>query len=101
MYLGRIVELGSIARVFEHAVHPYTKALLAAVPTLDPRTRRRRLLLEGDVPSPMHPPAGCRFHPRCKEAAPQCAERDTPLVEIAPDHWVACPVEGTRAKEEG
>ena len=91
MYLGRIVELGSGDDIFGHPVHPYTKALLSAVPVPDPETKRRRLVLEGDVPSPIHPPSGCHFHPRCPDCdAALCLKNDTRLVEVSPGHQVAC-----------
>jgi len=92
MYLGRIVEIGSVDAVFGTPVHPYTRALLSAVPVTDPSLRRPRILLAGDVPSPIHPPSGCPFHPRCPDARPSCASVSTPLVAVAPDHQVACPV---------
>ena len=92
MYLGRIVELGPVEAVFEHPVHPYTIALLAAAPVPDPARKRRRILLPGDIPSPINPPTGCHFHPRCPDAQPGCARCETPLIEISPGHWVACPV---------
>ncbi len=92
MYLGRIVEIGPSEELFSRPIHPYTKALLSAVPVPDPNIRRKRLLLPGDIPSPINPPSGCPFHPRCPDAQPSCAHTDTPLVEIAPGHSVACPV---------
>jgi len=92
MYLGRIVEIGSVDAVFGTPVHPYTKALLSAVPVADPSLRKQRILLTGDVPSPIHPPSGCPFHPRCPDARPSCASVATPLVAAEPEHQVACPV---------
>jgi oligopeptide transport system ATP-binding protein len=92
MYLGRIVELGTVEDIFERPTHPYTKALLGAVPVADPDQRRKRVVLEGDVPSPMNPPPGCHFHPRCPEAVDGCSKRDTALKTIEEGHSVACHV---------
>ena len=92
MYLGRIVEFASAADLYREPIMPYTQALLSAVPVPDPVTKRQRILLEGDVPSPANPPSGCVFHPRChhpsKDAA--CAAIAPPLEQKAPEHWVAC-----------
>jgi oligopeptide/dipeptide ABC transporter ATP-binding protein len=90
MYLGRIVELSSKDRIFSRPLHPYTEALMAAAPIADPRARRGRLVIEGDVPSPMNPPPGCHFHTRCPYAIPRCKTEDPPLQEVAPGHVVAC-----------
>jgi peptide/nickel transport system ATP-binding protein len=90
MYLGRIVEIGEGDRVFARPEHPYTRALLSAVPRTDPATRRERVLLAGDVPSPVSPPAGCHFHPRCPDATERCRAESPRLVEIAGGHQVAC-----------
>jgi peptide/nickel transport system ATP-binding protein/oligopeptide transport system ATP-binding protein len=91
MYLGRIVELADKRALFANPLHPYTEALLAAAPVPDPTRRRgKRLVLEGDVPSPMHPPSGCRFHTRCPYAEPSCRVTDPPLLEVAPGRHVAC-----------
>jgi oligopeptide/dipeptide ABC transporter ATP-binding protein len=91
MYLGRIVELGTAAEVFDTPLHPYTRALLSAVPQTDPARRRARILLEGDPPSPLHPPAGCAFHPRCPWAEAACAAA-YPAWEAPglPGHGAAC-----------
>jgi oligopeptide/dipeptide ABC transporter ATP-binding protein len=90
MYLGRIVELSTRDRIFGHPLHPYTEALMAAAPIADPRARRERLVIEGDVPSPMNPPAGCHFHTRCPYAIAKCRTDAPPLLSVAPGHVVAC-----------
>jgi oligopeptide/dipeptide ABC transporter ATP-binding protein len=92
MYLGRIVELATAAELYRQPLMPYTQALLSAVPIPDPTTRKQRIVLAGDVPSPANPPSGCPFHPRChhprKDAA--CARLVPPLEEKRPGHWAAC-----------
>ena len=90
MYLGRVVELTDKRRLFTAPLHPYTEALLGAAPIPDPRVKRERLIIQGDVPSPAKPPPGCHFHTRCPFAQPACREVDPPLVEVAPGHHVAC-----------
>jgi oligopeptide transport system ATP-binding protein len=90
MYLGRIVELADNADLFEKPLHPYTEALLAAAPVPEPGRKRRRPILQGDVPSPINPPSGCHFHTRCPYALPECRTIDPPLLEVAPGHHVAC-----------
>jgi len=90
MYLGRIVELTTTRELFDHPLHPYTEALLSAVPVPDPTVRRKRLILSGDVPSPMDLPAGCRFHTRCPYAFDRCRHEEPKLAEVAPAHVVAC-----------
>lgn len=90
MYLGRIVEIGSVDDIFNHPVHPYTKALLSAVPRTEPGRISDRTILAGDVPSPINPPAGCPFHPRCPDAISDCAQQGVNLVEYTVGHRVAC-----------
>jgi len=90
MYLGKIVEIGETKTVFENAKHPYTKALLSAIPVPDPESEKERIVLEGDVPNPIDPPSGCRFHPRCQYATDIC-KKELPVMEnVGGDHSVAC-----------
>ena len=90
MYLGRIVELAPRERIFAQPQHPYTEALMAAAPIAAPKARGARLVIEGDVPSPINPPPGCHFHTRCPHAEARCRVDAPPLQEIAPGHVVAC-----------
>lgn len=90
MYLGQIVEYADRDEIFDNPLHPYTMALLSAVPIPDPVKQTQRLLLAGEVPSPINPPSGCRFHPRCPFATQKCRETEPPLMEITPNHHVAC-----------
>lgn len=92
MYLGKIVEIGPLADVFKKPVHPYTATLLEAVPVPDPKYRRTQPIPKGEIPSPINPPPGCRFHPRCHLAVDSCNREEPPLVEVAAGHWAACPV---------
>jgi oligopeptide transport system ATP-binding protein len=90
MYLGRIVEIASAAQLYANPLHPYTRALLSAIPVPDPTRKRERIVLHGDVPTPINPPSGCRFHTRCPEAIAECSRIDPDLREVAPNHSVAC-----------
>jgi peptide/nickel transport system ATP-binding protein len=92
MYLGQILEIGPLDEVFQHPVHPYTISLLAAVPVPDPKFRRTDTIPKGEIPSAIDPPSGCRFHPRCSHAIPECSTNMPVLENAAGDHWVACPV---------
>jgi len=90
MYLGRIVEYTDKKTLFARPLHPYTESLLAAVPVPDPRIKRQKRLLQGDVPSPINPPSGCHFHTRCPYAVERCKVEDPALREVKPGQWVAC-----------
>lgn len=90
MYLGRIVELADTKRLFENPKHPYTEALLSAVPIPDPSKRKELHVLKGDVPRPTSIPSGCRFRTRCEFATPKCQAESPPLVEVESDHWIEC-----------
>jgi len=90
MYLGRLVEAGDARAVCQSPKHPYTQALISAVPVVDPDSKRRRIILAGDVPSPIHPPGGCPFHPRCPVAEPRCQTEEPAWREVAPGRHVAC-----------
>ena len=90
MYLGKIVELATDRELYENPSHPYTEALLSAVPRPDPSIKKQRIILPGDVPSPINPPSGCRFHTRCLYAKADCKTAEPPLQDIGGDHYVAC-----------
>jgi peptide/nickel transport system ATP-binding protein/oligopeptide transport system ATP-binding protein len=97
MYLGKIVEIADKRDLFGHAQHPYTEALLSAVPVPNPRAKSKRMILKGDVPSPIRPPSGCRFHTRCPYAVDRCKAEEPKIREIAPGHHVACHLRGPDA----
>jgi len=92
MYLGKFVEVASSEEFYNHSIHPYTKALISAVPMPDPllEAKRERIILSGEVPSALAPPSGCRFHPRCKHSMERCREMIPELRNVGGDHWVAC-----------
>jgi oligopeptide/dipeptide ABC transporter ATP-binding protein len=90
MYLGKMVEMTSREEIFRNPLHPYTQALMSAIPIPDPTIKRERIILPGDVPSPLNPPSGCRFHPRCPVAMEHCSLEEPPFIEVSDGHWVAC-----------
>jgi peptide/nickel transport system ATP-binding protein len=90
LYLGKIVEMSQLPEVYAHPLHPYTNALLAAVPVPDPHKRRKGQMPKGEIPNPINPPSGCRFHPRCPYAQPICSEEEPHLRELRPGHVVSC-----------
>jgi len=90
MYLGKMVEMADRVELYRQPLHPYTKALMSAIPIPDPNLKRERTILKGDVPSPLNPPKGCRFHPRCPIAIKQCSLEEPVFREARPEHQVAC-----------
>jgi oligopeptide/dipeptide ABC transporter ATP-binding protein len=90
MYLGRVVEAGSKAEIFDHPAHPYTRLLMSSNPIPDPFLNREKQVARGEIPSPINPPSGCHFHPRCPRAKPDCKETDPPYRELAPGHHIRC-----------
>ncbi len=90
MYLGKLVEIAETDELFDNPLHPYTRALLSAIPRESPELEKDRIMLEGDVPSPINPPSGCSFHPRCPEAYAPCDQHDPELIEVEPNHYVSC-----------
>ena len=96
MYLGKIVELAPRQELYRNPLHPYTQALMSAIPIPKPNLERERIILQGEVPSPLNPPRGCRFHPRCSIAVDRCSVEDPKFLEERQEHWVACFREGNR-----
>jgi len=94
MYLGRVVEIAPARALYDTPLHPYSEALLSAVPIPAPTVKRKRIMLQGDVPNPIRPPPGCHFHTRCPIAKPDCSQKDPELLEKRPGHWVACHYRG-------
>lgn len=90
MYLGKLVEIAAKKDLYANPLHPYTQALLSAIPIINPEKKKERIILEGDVPSPIDPPSGCRFCSRCFKRMEQCKANAPALKEVSPDHWVAC-----------
>ncbi|AND38676.1 ABC transporter ATP-binding protein [Cytobacillus oceanisediminis] len=95
MYLGKVVEIAEKKEMFDSPLHPYTKALLSSIPVPDPTLKRDRVILKGDVPSPIDPPGGCRFHTRCPFAVEKCKQEEPPLRELVNNHFVSCPIAET------
>jgi len=90
LYLGKMCELGNVHEIYAQPLHPYTQALMAAVPVPDPRSRRTEKMPEGEIPNPINPPSGCRFHPRCPIAQEICSQQEPLMRELRPEHLVAC-----------
>jgi oligopeptide transport system ATP-binding protein len=90
MYLGKVVEISEKNELYDKPLHPYTKALLSAIPIPDPEIKRERIILEGDVPTPINPPNGCRFHTRCQYAKPICSQQEPALKDVGTEHFIAC-----------
>jgi len=100
MYLGKVVETAPTDGLFSRPLHPYTQALLSAIPIPDPLTKRERIVLSGDVPSPASPPPGCRFHTRCPAVMPVCSKVEPEMISMGQDHWVACHLYSPREEAE-
>jgi oligopeptide/dipeptide ABC transporter ATP-binding protein len=98
MYLGQIVEMAEVKKLYGNPLHPYTWALLSAVPMPDPRQSRKRIILAGDVPSPVDPPSGCRFHPRCTNVMPICREERPQMRQMGSGHQVRCHLYGNKSE---
>ncbi len=95
MYLGKIVEMGTTDQIIYESLHPYTKALIAAVPVPDPTSKRTEVVIKGEIPSPINPPPGCRFHTRCPSFIGDiCRQKEPPLVDVGNNHLVACHLYG-------
>jgi oligopeptide/dipeptide ABC transporter ATP-binding protein len=90
MYLGKMVELARTSELYERPLHPYSIALFSAIPVPDPTLKRKRVVLSGEVPSPVNPPSGCRFHPRCESVMQVCQTQEPNLVDVGNEHLVAC-----------
>ena len=90
MYLGKIVEMTTRDELYRNPLHPYTRALMSAIPIPNPHLKRERAILSGDIPSPLNPPKGCRFHTRCPVAVDICSQEEPEFREVKLDHWVAC-----------
>jgi len=90
MYLGRIVEIADKEQLYQSPTHPYTKALLSAIPVPDPEQKRERIIIQGDVPNPSNPPSGCHFHKRCPYAAERCSQAMPEYVEVGENHFALC-----------
>jgi oligopeptide/dipeptide ABC transporter ATP-binding protein len=99
MYLGKIVETAEAKSIIREPRHPYTQALISAIPEVDPESKRKRIILPGDVPSPIHPPPGCPFHPRCPIAEARCKTEVPALREVKPGVWASCHFAGTRIEQ--
>jgi len=99
MYLGKMMEISPADELYSNPLHPYTEALMSAIPIPDPTLKRERIVLEGDVPSPVNPPKGCRFHTRCRyqpQMGDICKTEEPPLINLGDDHWVACHMRTSR-----
>ncbi|RQW79194.1 MAG: ABC transporter ATP-binding protein, partial [Methanothrix sp.] len=97
MYLGKMVEMGRTTDIFEAALHPYTQALLSAIPVADPNAIRKRIILEGEMPNPMNPPKGCSFHPRCRYKEKICETTEPQMIDVGEGHQVSCHLQSRRS----